>query len=221
MIMADLIRSDSGRPRITFYDEAEDERIELSSAALDNWVAKAANLLVEEYDVEPGSVIGLRLPDGHWRTLYWALAILSLGATIDLAGKADVLISSDPTAEADQLILVTLPALVRRHPGPVPAGALDEAAELSGYPDALPPVSRPGPSDVALRTADGSISYAELVPETPAGIRAHVTETGPDFLRRCLGVWAGDGSVVLINGANPETLARRLVEERVVRTATP
>lgn len=224
-IIADLLRADAGRPRLTFYDEAEDERIELSAAALFNWVAKAANLLVEECDAEPGTGIGLRLPDGHWRTLYWALAIWSTGATVDLApgqqGTTETVISADPDEPADRLVLVTLPALVRAHPGPVPPGALDEAAELSGYPDALPPLDRPAADDIALRTADQQVRYGDLVPTAPDGARVHVTGTGAAFLRRCLAVWAGDGSVVLVNGADPETLARRLAEERVPPAATP
>lgn len=221
MIMADLLRSDGTRPRVTYYDETpgptQGERIELSAIALDNWVAKAANLLVEEYDAAPGTVITLRLPDGHWRTLYWALGVFATGATLDLTGAADsaLTITDDPATAADQLIVVTLPVLARRHPGPLPAGALDEAAEISGYPDVPIAPATPVGGDRALITADGEFDYAGLVPEGPAGARVLVDETGPDFLRRCLAVWAGDGSVLLVNGADPATLTRRLTEERV------
>ncbi len=220
MIMADLLRSDSGRPRVTFYDETSGERIELSAVVLDNWVAKAANLLVEEFDAGPGTVITLRLPDGHWRTLYWALGVFATGATLDLTGAADpaVTITDDPASAADPLILVTLPALARRHPGPLPAGALDEAAEISGFPDVQLAPATPAAGDRALLTADGEFDFAGLVPKGPAGARVLVTETGPDFIRRCLAVWAGDGSVLLVNGADPATLDRRLAAERADRT---
>ena len=166
MIMADLLRSDGTRPRVTYYDEApgptQGERIELSAIALDNWVAKAANLLVEEYDAAPGTVITLRLPDGHWRTLYWALGVFATGATLDLTGAADsaLTITDDPATAADPLIVVTLPALARRHPGPLPAGALDEAAEISGYPDVPIAPATPVAGDRALITADGEFDYA-------------------------------------------------------------
>lgn len=221
MIMADLLRADRARPRITYYDEApgptQGERIELSAVALDNWVAKASNLLVEEYDAGPGTVITLRLPHGHWRTLYWALGVFATGATLDLTGAPDaaLTITDDPTTDADPLIVVTLPALARRHPGPLPAGALDEAAEISGYPDVPIAPATPAAGDRALITETGAVEYAELVPEGPAGARVLVTDTGAHFIRRCLAVWAGDGSVLLVNGADPATLARRLTEERV------
>jgi uncharacterized protein (TIGR03089 family) len=221
MIMADLLRSDRARPRVTYYDEApgptQGERIELSAIALDNWVAKASNLLVEEFDAGPGTVITLRLPHGHWRTLYWALGVFATGAALDLTGAADsaLVITDDPATAADPSIVVTLPALARRHPGPLPAGALDEAAEISGYPDVPIAPATPAAGDRALITVDGEFDYAALVPEGPASARVLVTESGADFLRRCLAVWAGDGSVVLVNGADEGTLARRLVEERV------
>ena len=40
---------------------------ELSGRVLENWVAKTANLLVEELDAAPGSTIALRAPDGTMR----------------------------------------------------------------------------------------------------------------------------------------------------------
>ncbi len=217
MIMADLLRSDGTRPRVTYYDETSGERIELSAVALDNWVAKAANLLVEEFEAAPGTVITIRLPDGHWRTLYWALGVFATGATLDLTGSADasLTITDDPATAADPLIVVTLPMLARRHPGPLPAGAVDEAAEISGFPDVLIAPASPAAGDRALVAADGELDYAGLVPAGPAGGRVLVTETGADFIRRCLAVWAGDGSVLLVNGADPATLERRLAEERV------
>ena len=82
-----LVASDPGRPRVTVYDDTDSptrgERVELSARVLANWVAKAANLLQEDLDVTPGSVVRLDLPP-HWRTLYWALAVWSVGACVEL-----------------------------------------------------------------------------------------------------------------------------------------
>ena len=82
-----LVAADPGRPRITVYDDTDSptrgERVELSARVLANWVAKAANLLQEDLDVTPGSVVRLDLPP-HWRTLYWALAVWSVGACVEL-----------------------------------------------------------------------------------------------------------------------------------------
>ncbi|MEO8749738.1 MAG: TIGR03089 family protein, partial [Allobranchiibius sp.] len=80
-VLAGLLKSDPTSPRITCYDDATGERIELSGKVLANWVAKAANLLQDELDAAPGTVVSLRLPPDHWRTYYWAFAAWCVGAT--------------------------------------------------------------------------------------------------------------------------------------------
>ena len=55
------------KPFLTWYDDHRDERIELSWRTFDNWVAKTANLLVDELGAEPGDRVGAVLVD-HWQT---------------------------------------------------------------------------------------------------------------------------------------------------------
>jgi hypothetical protein len=71
---------DPGRPRVTWYGP-DGERVELSGKVLDNWVAKTANLLVDELDAGPGSRVVVDLPP-HWRTVVWLLAVWSTGACV-------------------------------------------------------------------------------------------------------------------------------------------
>jgi uncharacterized protein (TIGR03089 family) len=54
------------KPFITWYDDHRDERVELSYRTFDNWVAKTANLLVDELGAEPGDQVGAVLGD-HWQ----------------------------------------------------------------------------------------------------------------------------------------------------------
>ncbi|MEO6790855.1 MAG: TIGR03089 family protein, partial [Ornithinibacter sp.] len=147
-LLTALVASDPGRPRITVYDDTDSptrgERIELSARVLANWVAKAANLLQEELDAAPGSVVRLDLPP-HWRTLYWAFAVWSVGACVEVgpdagtgpgaAAEPDVLVTDDAQAAADtaaeHVVLVTLAGLARSASSPVPAGAVDEARDLA------------------------------------------------------------------------------------------
>ena len=75
-----LVTTDPGRPRVTWYGPAG-ERVELSGKVLDNWVAKTANLLVDELDVGPGSRVVVDLPP-HWRTLVWLLAVWAAGGCV-------------------------------------------------------------------------------------------------------------------------------------------
>ncbi len=197
-------------PRLTWYGPDLVERIELSGRVLDNWVAKAANMLLEEFDAGPGTQVGLDLPAGHWRSAYWALGTWAVGATLVLAPSpsqvVDVLITSHPEPDSvPALIVVTPAALARRYPGELPAGALDEAAELATYGDELDPPDSPGPRSSALVEPGNEISYAELVPtDAPAG-RVHLPAAIPvgSGLRRALGVWAAGGSIVVTPASGP------------------
>ena len=53
-LLAELLRTDPGRPLVTFYDDRSGERTELSVTTFANWVAKTSSLLVEEFDLERG-----------------------------------------------------------------------------------------------------------------------------------------------------------------------
>ena len=81
--VADLVAARAGRgqhrPLLTCYDEVTGARTELSYATLDNWAAKTANLLTEEFDIELGDTVELDLT-GHWTTVALLLACWKLGA---------------------------------------------------------------------------------------------------------------------------------------------
>ena len=64
-VLAAQLRSEPGRPLVTFYDDTSGERTELSVTTYANWVAKAASLMVEELDLERGDTLRVDLPT-HW-----------------------------------------------------------------------------------------------------------------------------------------------------------
>jgi uncharacterized protein (TIGR03089 family) len=251
----DLVRAlattEPTRPRLTWYGTAG-ERVELSSRVLTNTVVKATNLLVAEADAEAGTRVAVDLPV-HWRTLVWALAAWTSGAEVWLAGAAapagtatdgsdraggasgdsavvvtDRPPASDPADASGPAVVigVALPALAMRHPGPLPAGTIDGAADLMTYPDALgwtaaldlgatalsnlvgePPVAH-GDLGVWARTTAGSQGW-------PASPRVLVS--GRDVavtLAAALAAWAADGSVVLVGDGGVD-LERIADQERV------
>jgi uncharacterized protein (TIGR03089 family) len=225
-VLAQLVRSDPARPRVTFYDDSVNvgERIELSAKVLANWVSKAANLLAEELEIGPGDVVRLDLPAQHWRSLYWALAVWSVGATLDVRrdGPAQLLVTTNARravgTDADGAVLVTLAALARRHADPVPDDVIDEARDLSTYADQFEPWEEPGQDDVALVDDSGAHTYADVVPDPgwPTGSRVHVVAGDPGSpLRHVLAAWAVDGSVVLVLGPDDGRLPARLASEGV------
>ncbi len=228
-----LVASDPGRPRITWYDDAagptRGERIELSARVLANWVAKAANLLVDELDVEAGDRVVVDLPT-HWRATYWLLAAWSVGAEV-VVGANDVsnprvVVTDDPASvdagDGATVVAVTLPALARSWAGsPLAAGVVDEAATLTGQPDVFD-ADEPDGDGVALRTGDRAVTYAELLAAAravsaawPAQARVLVS-TGPaDAVAGLLAPLTVDGSLVLVRDPDPALADERRAAERV------
>lgn len=120
-------------------------RVELSGRVLVNWWAKDVGLLENEFSLGPGMRVLFRTPS-HWRTVPLVLAALSLGATVlessqISAGDVDLLITHEPTAgdalEAPELLAVTLETLAVDFGSALPAGVVDHASEVRGYPDQL------------------------------------------------------------------------------------
>ncbi|WP_448629934.1 TIGR03089 family protein [Cellulomonas soli] len=213
-----------GRPRLTWYGP-DSERVELSGAVLENWVNKTANLLVEEFDAGPGTRVLLNLP-AHWRTVVWALAVWRVGACVVLdapgaGAHPDVVVTDSPQAhpDADELVVVSLPALARRYDGTLPGGAVDAAQAVMTYGDTIgwvPAADRDAPALVGpLATA---ITHAHLVPVPSARRpRTHVPvgagRTVADVLAAVLDAFAADGSAVLTCDMEPERLRRVLTQE--------
>ncbi|MET0997002.1 MAG: TIGR03089 family protein, partial [Mycobacterium sp.] len=66
-LLGPILAADPAGPRVTYYDDATGERIEVSTVTLANWAAKTANLLRDELGAGPGSRIAVLLP-AHWQT---------------------------------------------------------------------------------------------------------------------------------------------------------
>ncbi len=201
-LLAAVQAADPGRPRLTWYAPARGpgahERIELSARVLVNWVAKTANLLVEELDAVPGTRVALDLPP-HWKQVVWALATWSVGAEVVPAdgspAGADVLVS----ARADErtgplLVAVALPSLARRFDPEPPAGWLDWAAEVAGFDDAMPVPA--GPLDhadlLATARAAGRADRARVLVDC-----SDVVAGATAAPQQVLAALAVDGSAVL------------------------
>jgi len=209
------------------------ERVELSGRVFDNWVAKTANLLAEEFDAGPGTVVRLSLPL-HWKSLALALGVLHTGATVSVAGaaedsgEADIVASDAPNEAAElepaaEVISVALGTLALSFGGPAPAGALDYAAEVRAFGDYF--LADPVPAEAtALRTegrssADADLSYADLF-GTPAPGGTALLPAGTALggaLAAAISVWSsGDTLVVLGDGV--QATDHLLETERVQRT---
>ena len=93
------VAADPSRPRLTWYDDATGERVELSGATLQTWVAKTTHLLDGELGVAAGSRVAVALPR-HWTAAVWWLAVDAVGASLVVADPAV------PVADPVDLVVV-------------------------------------------------------------------------------------------------------------------
>ena len=200
----------STHPYLTWYSQGG-ERVELSGRVFDNWVAKSANLLHEEFDLAPGSIVATDMP-GHWKSAALALACWHLGAEVRCVapgtdpGDVDVFITADPQTLAVngsvEVIAVPLPALAMAFDGPLPVGATDYASEVRAYADSFNP-SPIDTSATALHGAAGSMAYTQLFTELPESGASGTTLLSTAWpLERLLpalvSLWSAGNPVVLV-----------------------
>lgn len=223
-VLSTMLRADSSRPLITFYDHASDERTELSVTTYANWVAKAASLLAEEHDLERGQTLHLDLP-AHWLVPVFLGAAWTIGLSVGPAEEADAVVCGPDglerwAARADELpvLACSLRPMGVRFADPLPAGVHDVGVDIWSQPDAFTAWDPPGPDDAALpgvtqgelwRTAaagslltDGGRLLTEANPASPPGIASFVEPL------------ARGGSLVLVSHAEPGRLEATYAAER-------
>jgi len=218
----------AARPLITFYDDATGERVELSGTTTANWAAKAANLLREECDVEPGTPVALLLP-AHWQTAAVLLAAWWCGAHVVSepgdaewvlcdADRVDIALASGPGGGA---VALSLDAFGKGIPG-LPPGVVDFATEVRLQGDDFVPWEQVPDNAPAL---DGA-----TVGEVLVGARARAGELGLSRTDRVLStldwnttaglrdgllaVLAAEASLVQVRNPDEAALARRASAER-------
>ncbi len=215
--------SDPGRPRLTWYG-ADGERVELSARVLANWVAKTANLLVEELldppapGQRPGQRPGVLLDlPVHWRSVVWGLAAWAVGAQVAApGGAAAVVVTAHPAGAPPHdpagapLVVLALPALAMAADG-VPPGALDYNAVVAGYGDDLPPGLDPLPLD-PLPLDPLPVDVPVTAGAAPRVLLEAAGSDLPGVLRAVAAALAADGSVVLRGPGAPAAAHLRQVE---------
>jgi uncharacterized protein (TIGR03089 family) len=234
-VLDPLIRDDPMGPRITYYDDATGERIELSAVTLANWAAKTANLLRDELGAGPGSRVAVLLP-AHWQTAAVVFGIWWIGAEVVLSapgdGSADsadlALCTAGRLEEADQAVGMGEIAVLSLDPfgKPVPdlpIGVTDYATSVRVHGDQISPERAPGPA-LTGRSAEDLLAAA----------RAHAADRGlvaadrvwsaggwdtPNLLvSNLLAVFAAGASLVQVTNPDPAAQDRRRATEKVTRT---
>ncbi|BBY98457.1 TIGR03089 family protein [Mycolicibacterium fallax] len=224
-----MLAADPMGPRITFYDDATGERIELSAVTLANWAAKTANLLRDELLAGPGSRVAVLLP-AHWQSAAVFLGVWWIGAEAVLSGPADVAVcTADRLDEADDAVSAAMGEVAVASLDPfgrpvedLPIGLTDYATAVRVHGDQIVPEAQPGPA-LAGKSATEVLAAAQSA-AAAAGLRPgeRVLSTAdwdsPDALiANLLAVFAVGGSLVQVANPDPAALGRRTQTEKVTR----
>ena len=222
-----LMAADPMGPRITYYDDATGERIELSTVTLANWAAKTGNLLRDELGAGPGSRVAVLLP-AHWQTAAVLFGIWWIGAEVVLTGDADIaLCTADRLSDADDAVGAGEVAVLSLDPfgkpaADLPVGVTDYATAVRVHGDQIVPERRPGPA------LDGR-SVAEVLAAAEAsaaaqgftrGDRVMSTAdwtTAEQLIDHLLAVYAAGASLVQVTNPDIAALDRRRDTEKVTR----
>ena len=216
-VLAAQLRRDPGRPLLTFYDHATDERVELSVTTYANWVAKAAGLLTDVADLERGMSLRIDLPP-HWLSPVFLGAAWSVGLRVTTDDDPDAVVCGPetldrwaPRAAALPVLACSLRPLGVRFADPLPAGVLDVGVEIWSQPDGWAAWDPPTDDDLATDTltqrelndltaavgsslTDGGRLLSVADPASPPGMATFTEPLGRG------------GSLVLVRNPDPDRL---------------
>ncbi|WP_322859643.1 TIGR03089 family protein [Mycobacterium europaeum] len=228
-ILDPMLRADPVGPRITYYDDATGERIELSAATLANWAAKTGNLLRDELGAGPGGRVAILLP-AHWQTAAALFGVWWIGAEAVFAGEAEIaLCTAERLDEADSAVaasggevaVLSLDPFGRPVPD-LPIGVTDYATAVRVHGDQILAERHPGPAlagrsvdevlaDCQTSAAARDLTAADRVLSTAAW-------SGPaELVDGLLAVLAVGASLVQVAHPDPSALPRRIETEKVTR----
>ncbi len=229
-VLDPMLRADPVGPRITYYDDATGERIELSAVTLANWAAKTGNLLRDELGAGPASRVAVLLP-AHWQTAAVLFGVWWIGAEVVLGGlAADIaLCTADRLEEAfditatgaGEVAVLSLDPFGRPAPD-LPVAVTDYATAVRVHGDQIVAERHPGPALAGRSVNEVLVACHESATARglTAGDRVLSTASwdGPDdVIGGLLAILAIGGSLVQVVDPDPAALPRRIETEKVTR----
>lgn len=230
-VLDPLLAADPAGPRITYYDDATGERIELSTVTMANWAAKTANLLRDELGAGPGSRVAVLLP-AHWQTAAVLFGIWWVGAEVVLAGadavEADLaLCTSERLDEADDAVAGGEVAVLSLDPfgkpaADLPIGVTDYATAVRVHGDQIVPERVPGPALAGQSVAEvlqqaQNAATAQGFTGSDRVLSTASWNTPDELVDNLLAVFVAGASLVQVANPDPDAQERRRTTEKVTR----
>ena len=226
-VLDPLLAADPAGPRITYYDDATGERIELSTVTMANWAAKTANLLRDEMGAGPGTRVAVLLP-AHWQTAAVLFGVWWIGAEVVLDGDADVaLCTRERLDEADDAVSGGEVAVLSLDPfgkpaADLPIGVTDYATAVRVHGDQIVPERVPGPalagqSAAEVLQAAQSAAATQGFTEKDRVLSTAGWATADELIANLVAVFAAGASLVQVANPDPGAMERRRTTEKVTR----
>lgn len=221
-----ILATDPAGPRVTYYDDGTGERVEVSTVTLANWAAKTANLLRDEFGLEPGARVSVLLP-AHWQTAavllgaWWAGADVVLGADDDAEVALVHGSRIDEAGDVPEVLALSLDAFGKAVPN-LPVGVTDYATSVRVHGDQFRP-SGPGGA-LAGRSVDEVLAAARARAEAHSlavGDRVLSSlpwSTADELIDGLLSVLVAGGSLVQVNNPDASKTEHRSATEKVTKT---
>lgn len=224
ILLNDLLSQDPASPRLTVYNEATGARLDFSGVTLENWAAKVANMLRDEFDMEEESTISLDLPSS-WQAVAIALGALAAGIDVSFnpaegavfftsftkdCGDDDFRAYADSVGASGDIVLVTDDPMgrgVEEIGHVVPVGAVDFAPTVRFYGDHFPEDGQP------------ISSFATSSVEPRSRVLGTGWHTWDEFVAQVINPLAAGGSVVIVTDASVERLNNIAEIEKVTTRA--
>jgi uncharacterized protein (TIGR03089 family) len=226
-VLDPLLRTDASKPRITYYDDATGERIELSTVTFANWAAKTANLLRDELGAGAGSRVAILLP-AHWQTAAVVFGVWWIGAEVAVGpvAGADIAVCTAATlTEADdagEVVALSLDPF-GRPVAELPAGVTDYATSVRVQADQIVAERQPGPA-LAGRSAENVYAWAldsaarQAISGADRVLSTATWDTGTQLVDGLLAPFSVGASLVQVVHPDPEAQARRRTSENITMT---
>ena len=212
-------------PRITYYDDASGERIELSTVTLANWAAKTGNLLRDELGAGPGSRVAVLLP-AHWQTLGVLLGIWFVGAEVVLGqGDCDIacataerLDEADAAVGVGEVVAFSLNAFGQGIDD-LTFGITDYATSVRAHGDQIVPERVAGPAlngrpVAAVFEAAATSAVHQGFTAGSRVLSSRDWNTADAVVDHVLAPLVAGGSLVQVAHPDPDAQARRRVSEK-------
>ncbi|GAA4808551.1 TIGR03089 family protein [Tomitella cavernea] len=227
-----ILATSPATPRVTYYDDATGERVELSTVTLMNWAAKTANMMRDECAAEPGTRVRIVLP-AHWQTAavllgcWWAGCEVLVGTgdeRAEIAFVAEPLLQAESAAaalDADELVVLSLDAF-GRPAAALPPGATDYATTVRLHGDRFMPQR----IDAAAPAINGR-SISEIADEArAAATERRITDAdrvlstagwddARSILTGLLAPFAAGASLVQVSNPDDAAMSRRFEIEKI------